>query len=282
LLDFGGGIGLISLISKSIGIKKVTYLDISREMTQGARNLANTFNIKIDNYVTGTHTLLPDSEYNIIISYDVIEHIYNIEETLNSLYAKLSPGGVMLMASGANPLNPRLRKILISIHKNTEFKDRPKKKERDCNKAYYHERLRVGRKKAKELGLKLTEEDLRKIASQSRGKIKQEIEKLIVNIKDNGIKNITGIPEIKEFEKASYLNTCDPYTGNWNERLMHPYLLVKKMSDYKSSTFIEAGLYHRSNSMFKRYLGSVLNFMIKLLPRFNLYFAPYYIIKIFK
>lgn len=282
LLDFGGGTGLISLISKLSGIGKVTYLDISDEMTEGAKNLANMLGIKIDEFLTGSYEMLPESEYNVIISYDVIEHVYDIEKTLNSLYSKLSKDGIMIMASGANPLNPKVRRKLINNHKQLELSIRPKGKKRDCNKAYFYERMNIAKEYSAKVGVKLNKENLEKIALQTRGKIREEIEQLLKSIDNNGIKSITGVPEIKNFEKIFYLNTCDPYTGNWGERLMHPKLLAKELQKYLFSVSIEAGLYHGSHSFIKRYLNLLFNIIIKLIPGFKLWFSPYYIIKICK
>ena len=90
-VDYGGGIGLLSFLAKEMGIGTVIYNDIYDVSCNDVEKLSDHFELKLDHIHCGDIEDLVKylKEYslsiNAISSYDVIEHIYNIQHHFQQL-----------------------------------------------------------------------------------------------------------------------------------------------------------------------------------------------------
>ena len=90
IIDHGGGSGLLGLLAKELGVNKVIYNDIDAVFTNDAQTIANELGLESDHYVPGNfsdlfnfiniNSIICDA----IISYNVIEHIYDIKGSLKN------------------------------------------------------------------------------------------------------------------------------------------------------------------------------------------------------
>ena len=91
VVDHGGGNGLLSLLAREAGIGTVVYTDIIEESSQDARRLGAALGLEADAYVVGElddlkeHLGASDVRIDAICSYDVIEHIYDIDAFLRAV-----------------------------------------------------------------------------------------------------------------------------------------------------------------------------------------------------
>lgn len=273
-LDHGGGHGLMSLLAKEYGIGTVIHNDIYPVSCKDARSIALSLNLEADIYIPGEiddvldYLKKSDKFCDAVASYDVIEHIYDINDFLNKIHL-LSPGPMSLFfASAANERNPRINRELQAMHRKFEYHDRTPKfgrKPTDATKAIIELRRKIISKHTPSL----SSADVDKLAILTRG--------LVVG----GIQD-----KVNEYCKTSIFppgpthptNTCDPYTGNWFEHLMNPEDLASVLDSTGFSTTIKCGFYSQPKNLPKRLVKLALNFLIKAMGIKGLLFAPYYAI----
>jgi hypothetical protein len=273
-IDYGGGCGLLSLLAKELDIGTVIYNDIYDVSCKDAKVIGETINSTADYYIQGDiDDLLAfvngKSMPSIAISsHDVIEHIYDVEYFFARLSEVKSDSLRIVMSSGANEANPRLRRALMRAQIKAENQDREKDlghKERDSLKAFVSIRRDIIAQHAPHL----SEKELTRLARATRGLVRQDILKLVDTYLEKG----------KEIPVPDHpTNTCDPLTGNWAERLMDTRYLEKNLCDKGFNVDIFSGYYGSSSNVIKRLAGLALNIIISNLKEKGLILAPFYTI----
>lgn len=273
-VDYGGGSGLLSLLAKELGIGRVIYNDIYDVSCKDAEILAAATGHRIDDNICGDiDDLIKYLElHNIIIdaisSYDVIEHIYDIEAYFRKLKKISDTHYRVVFGSAANMRNPRLRKGMEKNHLECEHKDKEKQwghKERDALKSFLNIRKEIIAGYAPDLPA----EDVDLLASGTRGLIKEDIEKCVDEYRGKG--SISYRPDHPT-------NTCDPYTGNWAEHLMEPEWIEKILGEEGFEVRTLSGFYAYVEKFHIRFIKNILNIVIKLFGKAALPVSPYYVI----
>lgn len=107
-IEYGGGTGFISLLAKKSGIGTVIYNDIYDISCKDAEEIANIVGCRADYYVQGDIDELVafcnryQLKCDIMVSYDVFEHIYDIDSFCRKLHLLSHKGTTMIHSSGAN------------------------------------------------------------------------------------------------------------------------------------------------------------------------------------
>lgn len=273
-VDYGGGTGIMSLLAREMGFGTVLYVDIYEVSCRDAELIAGVIGAKADRYVCGDIDALCDYVsdsgvvVDILVSYDVIEHIYDIESFFSKIGLLNTGGLVAVCASSANAHNPFIRRRRMRSHRKTERQDRLHEwghKERDSLRSY----LDIRREIISGLVPDLPIDILERMARNTRGLNKDDIEQCVRQYVEAG--DFTYRPDHPT-------NTCDPYTGNWNERLMHfSYLKgVMERNDFAFSCV--CGYYGYSLSALRRACKFIFNALITLLGRNGVVVAPYYVL----
>lgn len=201
-------------------------------------------------------------------SYDVLEHIYNIQDWISDLKRVPSEDLMVLKASGANIRNPRIRKFCMNQAYFNENNDRVYKKgdnEADCYKAYKKVRANIIRESSPEL----SENIIIELAKLSRGKAREDIIKCVEEYKRTG-----NMP--KEINHPT--NTCNPITGSWDENLIDHNFLINEFKKNGFSAKIIKGYYKYDNSI-KGYIKRLLNFIIYSLGDYGITFSPFFAVE---
>ncbi len=114
ILDFGGGVGGLSLFLSACGVQ-CGHLDVPGRTSEYAawRFARHERSIAIHD-ATRTATL-PHSTYDAVVAWDVLEHMFDLDEALRSVTTLLRPGGWFLSNStfadaGGNHLHIHLAK----------------------------------------------------------------------------------------------------------------------------------------------------------------------------
>jgi 2-polyprenyl-3-methyl-5-hydroxy-6-metoxy-1,4-benzoquinol methylase len=273
-VDYGGGTGFLALLAKELGIGNVIYNDIYEVSCQDAQVIANSLELPADSYLCGgIDDLLNFFQQeqifcDVVASYDVLEHIYNVESFLCKLSLSTHGPTVICMVSAANPKNPIISKHLIQMHLRYEYQDRSKEpghKERDTLQAFYSIRKEIIQNYATELG----EQEIEILARNTRGKKKEDI--------------LVCVDEYKRTKlfppRPSHpTNTCDPYTGNWQEQLLELGWLKGVLRKQGMTARIINGYYGKSPQHGKNLLGLGLNLFILGSGKLGLRAAPYFIL----
>jgi hypothetical protein len=276
-IDHGGGVGVLSLLAKELGLGTVIYNDLWAPYCKDAQIIAEAIEAnQADHYILGDINELVDFlktnsiSCNALASYDVIEHIYDIEAFLVRL-SDLSAGPLTLvMASSANPFNPLIRRHHMEFQRKAEYGGREKEegcREDYLTKAYIVVRQEIISKHAPSL----SDTEVRRLAKATRGLIEPDIKEAV----DEYLKT-ANIPQ----ELDHPTNTVNPYTGNWAERLHDVNHLKEILSNEGFKVDILAGYYANSktNHPLKRFIGIVLNPLIRIMKDKGLFFAPFYTI----
>jgi 2-polyprenyl-3-methyl-5-hydroxy-6-metoxy-1,4-benzoquinol methylase len=274
-LDYGGGCGVLSLLAKECGIGTVIYNDIYDVSARDAETIAKAIGNQADYYVPGDIDEVIDFlkersiSCNAIANYDVIEHIYDIEEFLRKISLISDHNLRVFLSSGANPHNPLIRRKLAKNHLKCEFLDREEvfgRKERDPLISYYKIRKEI----IKSLNPDLSEDQISYLSSVTRGLIKSDIKKAVDEYLGRG--TVTLQQKYPQYPT----NTCDPYTGNWAEHLMDINQLRNVLQNQDFQAYVLCGYYGDSNILVKRLATQVLNLWIKKSGKYGLMFSPFF------
>jgi len=274
LVDYGGGSGVLSFLAKEMGIGTVIYNDIYDVSCDDVKFLSKTLGLPLDHVVCGdiddliSYLRVNSIFINAITSYDVLEHIYDVEHHFKKLFT-LSDGQFRVVyASGANIANPMYVHVVKKKQIDAEYKNREKKwghKERDSLRAYLDVRKEIISAYAGDLSSKQVEQ----LSISTRGLIKSDIERCVDEYRQQG--SIGYRPD-------HTTNTCDPYTGNWCEHLMSTRWLRQVIRDAGFSVEILTGFYAVSGSLPKKAVKLFLNAAIRLLGRRGMFMASCYIV----
>ncbi len=274
-VDYGGGSGVMSLLAKELGVGRVIYNDIYDVSCTDAALLAKAIGVLIDDYVCGDIEALIDFvdtrhySVNAICSYDVIEHIYDIDAYLRRIptFSKGQPFRIVF-GSGANIRNPVIRRALERAHLRYEREDRRKEfghKNRDALEGFLAIRKQIVVAHAPEL----PEAVHGQLAAATRGLMKPDIEATVDEYRSTG--------------RVSYhpdhpTNTCDPWTGNWQEHLMKTARLELILREAAIHVEVLPGYWAYSERTERRLVKSALNFCINWSGGAGLTMAPYFVL----
>ena len=276
ILDYGGGCGILSMLAKEAGLGTVVYTDIYDVSCRDARTLARAVGCEAEHYVEGDiNTIIGFAQKNrlrcdAVVSYDVLEHIYDVEAFLRRLGALSSGRLTAVLASAANPVNPKVVRRLQAGHREREFNDRERTeghKERDALRAYLSARKEIIAQHAPAL----SPEEVDRLASATRELIKADIEACVdAYVATGRIPRQPGHPT----------NTCDPYTGNWAEHLMDLDVLTRALAESGFRVRVLGG-YHTDTEAAvigrrKRFERLFQNLLVSGLGRRGLRFAPFF------
>jgi len=276
-VDYGGGCGILSYLAKEAGFKTAIYNDIYAVSTTDTRIIAKNLNINIDHYITGDIETFVDEinrlniKPDLICSFDVLEHIYNWRSWIRNIAKINSPFSLLFMTS-ANPKNPFINRRLKKIQLQAEYKGFPKEegwKQSDLNTSFLEERKKIIAARFPDL----KPEDVNNLAKQSRGLIKDDIEKLVADYLLTG--KITYRPDHPT-------NTCDPYTGNWAENMINIDELKSFSASNDLSVKVTNTYYGYSKNKLLNFPKRLVNMLIKLMGKSNLVFSPMYVLEISK
>lgn len=275
LVDYGGGSGVMSLLAKELGVGRVIYNDIYDVSCRDVALIAGACGIPVDDYVCGdiddviAYTDKEQVLVNAICSYDVIEHIYDIEGYLRKLVAfRRGQPFRIAFGSGANIRNPLIRRALERQHVRYERRNREKTfghKDRDALRSFMDIRREIISAYAPTLPAAAREE----LAVATRGLMKQDIERRVDEYRVKG--SIS-------YRPAHPTNTCDPWTGNWQEHLMNTEDLERILGEHASRVEVLTGYWSHSDRTSRRLVKNAVNVAIRAAGRAGLVLAPYFVL----
>lgn len=274
LIDYGGGSGIFSLLAKEAGIGQVIYNDIYDVSCADIQRISEYIHIPLNHIVCGDVDHMIDylHQHSIsidaITSFDVIEHIYAIEDHFEKLAHLQTKPFKLVYGSGANTENPLKVRAITKIHLADEYAYKEKTwghKERDTVQSFLEVRKNIILSHAPEIEKPKVEQ----LAKWTRGLMQKDIEKYIDEYLSTG--------------KTGYAiehptNTCDPFTGNWSEHLMDLHWLKEFVHRVGFRAEILPGKYTIYGPAVKKYSKYILNGLIQLLKRKGMFLAPYYIL----
>lgn len=280
LVDYGAGYGILGLLAKEMGIGTVIYNDIYDGYAVDFIEFSNKINMNVDHVHVGDlddlniFLLQNKLQINGLISYDVLEHIYDLNKWVKSLSMTPSQDLIIIKGSGANPKNPNISLTLMLDAYYRENNDREFKSgdnEIDCYESYLGVRKKIIKKKFD----LLDEISVNLFARLTRGMIEDDIVSAI-----NLYLDTNTLPK----ELSHPTNTCNPYTGSWDEHLINFEWLLKLFENYGFTSSINPGIYHKIPLKISLSTAQMLyyNYLIKSKKRNRddlISVSPFYFIK---
>jgi hypothetical protein len=278
-IDYGGGIGMLAFLAKEFGIETVIYDDIFEDCCSDATCLGNSLGCPPDHVVCGDiHNLLKFVEaHNLycdaLASINVIEHIYNIEEFIVGLTGISKGNFAFVLSTTANSLNPVVRHRHYHIHRAWEYEDRRLEwghYKRDTLRSY----ITVRREIIQKFDPELSRAEVEALANATRGLRKDDIESCVSRYQ---------LTRKIDVEPEHPTNTCDPYTGNWQERLLNVEKLRMIIVNEGFSAKVISSYYAGHAEMplkraVKRPLAFCMNWLISILGEYGTRLAPGFIL----
>lgn len=222
LVDYGGGLGLMSLLAKTMGIGTVIYCDIDPKFVEAAHGIATVTGNIADKYIIGDVDALVEvmkkDKIDCLVSYDVLEHIYDLDEHINILCNSSCSPRVLFMSSGANMFRPVYVRSVLHTQRNLELQN-------------FGKRLTI----IKNCGPSLSKDEIVKIGKKTRMLKSNQIQEVVdkyIRTKKIEIPRLLGANAYDPYRS----NTVDPETGWWAEHLFNPFYLahVLRKQGYKS------------------------------------------------
>jgi len=275
IVDYGGGIGVLSLLALEAGVGNVVYNDIFDVSCSDVAKLSSALEMKIPHIVCGDVEDLLDAivtrslRIDGIVSYDVLEHIYDVRAHFSTIHARLRNPAKLVYGSGANSRNPKIVRSLGKIHNEVEHVDRdknPSDKSRDSSQSY----LTIRKRLISESSPQLTEKEVVRLASATRGLNTGDIRRVVADYVETGHVS---------FPINHPTNTCDPLTGNWCEHLIDLGWLKSELEGIGYSVKIHPGIYHTYRTDIKSCIKRLLNSIIAIFDYQGLIVAPYYVVE---
>jgi 2-polyprenyl-3-methyl-5-hydroxy-6-metoxy-1,4-benzoquinol methylase len=274
-VDYGGGCGILTFLAIELGFKKVIYNDIYKVSTEDVQVISKALNLKVNYFITGdvSQFIKYITENNIkvdhICSFDVLEHIYNLEDWFLKINKLPKPFSICFMTS-ANASNPYINRKLKKIHYKAEYvgyKRQKGSKKRDSNLPFLQIRENIISEYFKDLDKNL----IRTLAKNTRGLygddiLKQAIQQLESNIFKNCNTHAT--------------NTCDPLTGNWAEHIIDINNLRSFIEKDKTKVKFTNSFYSYSHNTILNFPKYIINFLMKILGEESLFLSPSYTLEI--
>jgi len=243
LLGYGGGSGLLGMFASYLGIENVYYNDIYEVSCQDAKVIAKEMGIDLKDYICGDidevikYAKTKDIYFDAVISYDVIEHIYDLESFFQKLVHVCKRDCFISMWTSANSYNPKIVEKLENTHYRSEYLGFQKVngwKERDSLIAYVKIRENIIKDYLNKRGIAIDEQVIAGLVKNTRGKKKEDIERYVAQyLLSEKISTVQN----EKFPS----NTCDPLTGNWAEHLIDFDELVKIVRSFENAFILPAG-----------------------------------------
>ena len=275
VVEVGAGMGMLSLLAREMGVGTVVYNDIYDIACRDARIVAERVDLVADHYIEGDLDDLIESAGSIglsvdgIGSYDLIEHVYSIDDYLRRLIDLPGPSLAIAMASGANMYKPSYRDWIMPFQRMCELEGRPTdpgEYERDTLRAY----VEVRREMIEAVAPDLEADELDRLATRTRGLRQDDIERATEAYLADGT-----LPPVLDHPT----NTCDPYTGNWQEHLMDPDDLVEVLRGEGFDAGWLSGYFSgRNPNPLKRTAARAVNAGLRVANKPGIRIAPYYMV----
>jgi hypothetical protein len=274
-LDYGGGSGLLSYLAVAMGFNKVVYNDLYEISVHDVKVISQKLQLTIDEFIVGDIKQVTESlnktkiHPDLICSFDVLEHIYDLNEWFMQLKG-FQHAFKLFFITHANGRNPFINRRLKNMQIKAELHDRKREegwKEIDLHTSFLNERKKIIAQHFSQL----TEDDINKLATLTRG------------LKENDMKDEVSYyithGEMK-YNIAHPTNTCDPYTGNWTEKIIDTKSLCSFINSLGFTCNISNSFYPYSEKRILNVPKYLLNLIIRLMGRTNLFFSPAYTIEV--
>jgi 2-polyprenyl-3-methyl-5-hydroxy-6-metoxy-1,4-benzoquinol methylase len=261
VVDYGGGCGFLSILARAIGFGQVIYIDLNPLSVEAVKIIGNEAGLTPSLILEGDSSTLSaycrehDIHPQLLISTDVIEHIYNLQPFFNDLHA-LNPDMRMVFTTASTPYNPVVKRRLHRFMQACETGSLEEPNYFTLRKQFLLKRYP-----------NLTTEEIEQWAIQTRGLTYTDMHKAV---------EVGQLPH-----PIDPHNTCDPETGNWAERILPISAYAQLTAPYGYHLTLSKGFYNTNRqSHLTTFFFRLLNIMIRCTGPLGLLISPFLFLKI--
>ncbi|TMG74463.1 MAG: class I SAM-dependent methyltransferase [Betaproteobacteria bacterium] len=101
-LDMGCGTGELTIAFAKLGVRRITGVDVLPRRIERAQAYVRQLGMGRDvQFICGDlHAWVPEEKYDVLLSFDVLEHIEEPEAFLRKITGFAAPGGIAVLAFG--------------------------------------------------------------------------------------------------------------------------------------------------------------------------------------
>lgn len=269
-VDYGGGSGFLSILAKKVGFGRVIYIDLNPQSVETVKVLKEQLGMGPDVILQGDSDTLAawcaenKKKPEILISTDVIEHIYDLRKFFADL-TSINEDMVMLFTTASTPFNPRIKRRLERQMKEYEKGGKASPNYYELRKEYIAQNYP---------DIKKDEDELEHYATITRGLTFTDISYLLDNRHQ-----IETVPLERFPMFIGPYNTCDPRNGNWMERILFPNRYNDFLKPHNFHITLVAGFYKMDRKNFiAKFCAKFTNFLIYSIGKYGLLIAPFIIL----
>lgn len=249
IIDYGGGLGIFSMVAKAAGWGQVIYIDNDNHSVSAAEALSEATNLRPDVFLCGDSVQLKqwcereDVAPDAIAGMDVIEHIYCLDDFFNDILTIRSASPHLLFTTASNPQNRRVCRRLHKFMTGDETGSNEKPNFFTLRAEYIRDCFPD-----------MSEKEVKRWAAQTRGLIYDDVFRAVESRTPNLL--------------ADKYNTCDPRTGSWTERILPLDDYRQLLIPYDYTLTVDNGWFNTHHWFLKRQIAKLLNHInsIRLAP----------------
>lgn len=262
LLDVGSGNGLLGLFARFCGVQKVILLEPDADFLKASEILSQHLGIMPDVFINSSFEEADLNDIPYVVGSDMIEHVYD----LDIFAAKMSKSGAVrfVFSSASNMQNPFVRRRLEKIQYKDEMIGDPDlaSAEKGVSGVSF---LKIRQDIIKRHFPALQAEEIKALAFATRGKKQTDILAEVKRFSETGMLPVP----------AEGLNTCDPLTGSWTERLLSFNDYQELFGKHEFRVQFNTGFYNQWQPGFP---GAVKKMLNKLITLGGFKISPYFVI----
>jgi hypothetical protein len=245
-IDYGAGLGTLFMLGGLLGCRRFDYNDHLPEWQPTAQAVCNAIHSNITHYnigdigqVTG-YANQHNFTYDLVVSRNVIEHVYDLELYFKTLYRHNSKI-VTFNTTTANYHNPAMHLYHMYIHYKTE------------KKYFFNSRFAEIKKRNPQLD----NNGLKKLTRVTRGLGQADFDHAMERYQQH---------QPLALKKGLGTNTCDWLTGVWSEHLLSKSAYQNIAANSNCSVRFTAGYWDTHyNYKIANCIAACFNGIIKLL-----------------
>ncbi len=221
ILDAGCGYGIAALILSCMGAREVHGMDLSESMISTFKKILSTFpEIKHVYPIIGnvSQSGYPEESFDFILCNEALSHYYDYTGFLREARRILKPGGILFISDANNGANPYLAWRTRRLWERFEIGPPGRVFFSTVSETYQDKRARI----IQQIMNDLAPETVNFLARLTSGYTREQLIQACQNYLHYGV-----VPNsIYRFG----VTPVDPDSGNYQERLIHPFGLVRQLT----------------------------------------------------
>lgn len=226
VLDLAAGFGVTAICLRSLGIERITCMDLQEIKVTNARKLLNLVRSDGISFMLGNaiDTSFEDNFFDCVLIKDAASHFSHPSSVYAEVARILRPGGRLVIFDDRNALNSRIRFATQQVWETCETGSPEELAKFGMQKSFTKMRLEYLMRRFPDLD-SLT---VNTLASQTRGYTYNMLDRVVHSIREG-----------KRIELQPFATCVNPEDEIAQEQLIDPLKLVQQLSQFGFSAYLD-------------------------------------------